>query len=248
MGGTVLGRKLFGLPRWLSLTLGLPVVALAAAGVATAVVAWDTGRPSRCRGTVVDGSLEAGRRLPYSGENYRSYSVIGFLIGRTFMHGAVRDAIRDSYAELARQHPQFRYVYAESGWPWGGQFRPHKSHANGTAVDFMVPVQRLGGDVTEMSTWFYNLWGYAEDFDASGKSSTRYIDFEAMAAHLLALSQAARKHGISIRRVIFDPAIQPRLFASKLGGQLAQQVPFSKTLAWVRHDEHYHVDFNVPCR
>lgn len=230
------------------ITAGIPAVILGGVATTMAVAGWDTGRPSRCHGDVVNGSLEGGRRLPYSGENYRSYSVLGYLIGRTFMHSAVRDAVRDSYDEVGKQNPEYRYVYAESGWPWGGRFAPHKTHANGTAVDFMVPVRRPGGDIAEMPTWMFNQWGYSEEFDSTGKSRTRYIDFDAMAAHLLALNRAARKHGISIRRVIFDPSIQPRLFSTKLGQQLAQQVAFSKTQAWVRHDEHYHVDFNVACR
>jgi penicillin-insensitive murein endopeptidase len=28
---------------------------------------------------------------------------------------------------------------------------------------------------------------------------------------------------------------------------LKQKLPFMKGKSWVRHDEHYHVDFAVPC-
>ena len=66
--------------------------------------------------------------------------------------------------------------------------------------------------------------------------------------HLLALDRAARAHSISIRRVIFDVGLQPKLAASPAGAQAMQRLAFNKQQAWVRHDEHYHVDFAVPCR
>src|SRR5712691_5810630 len=126
----------------------LPI--LAAAGFA-GYVAWlgsDGNRPSICHGTLAAGSLEGGRRLPYSGENYRAYSILGFLLGRTFVHSTVRDAMRDAYAQLGKSHPELQFIYAESSWPWGGSFRPHKTHANGTAADFLVPVRTLDGQVS----------------------------------------------------------------------------------------------------
>jgi penicillin-insensitive murein endopeptidase len=224
----------------------------ASAAVAfAAYVAWlgiDGGRPSVCHGTVVSGSLDGGRRLPHSGENYRAYSLLGFLLGRTFMHSAVRNAMRDSYAELSKSHPELRFVYAESSWPWGGGFAPHKSHANGTAVDFHVPVRTLDGQVSELPTSPFKLFGYAVDFDTTGRSGSQRLDFDAMALHLLALDRAARANGIRIRRVIFDVGLQPKLAATGPGKQLVGRVAFNKQQAWVRHDEHYHVDFDVPCR
>src|SRR5262245_65865779 len=83
-----------------------------------AYVAWlglVDGRASLCHGTVVNGSLEGGRRLPYAGDNFRAYSLLGFLLGRTFAHETVRNAMRDAYAELSKSHPELRFVYAEIG-------------------------------------------------------------------------------------------------------------------------------------
>ena len=206
------------------------------------------GRASICHGTVVNGSLEGGRRLPYAGDNYRAYSLLGFLLGRTFVHEAVRDAMRDAYAELSRSHPELRFVYAESGWPWGGSFAPHKSHANGTAVDFHVPVRTLDGRISELTTSLFNQFGYAVEFDSAGRAGSHRIDFEAMGLHLLALDRAAHAHGIGIRRVIFDVGLQPKLAATASGAQAMKRLAFNQQQAWVRHDEHYHVDFAVACR
>jgi penicillin-insensitive murein endopeptidase len=226
----------------------LPV--LAVAGFA-AYVAWlgiDSNQPSVCRGTVAGGRLEGGRRLPSSGANYRAYSTAGFLLGRTFLHSLVRNAMRDAYAELSKSHPELRFIYAESGWPWGGRFAPHKTHANGTAADFHVPVRTLDGQVSELPTSPFNQFGYAVEFDNSGRAGSHRLDFVAMAMHLLALDRAARAHGIGIRRVIFDVGLQPMLFATGPGSQLRGRIAFNKNQAWVRHDEHYHVDFDVPCQ
>lgn len=225
-----------------------PLCGIAGLGGYTAWLAANSGQPSICHGDVVNGRLEGGRRLPYSGENYRAYSLLGFLLGRTFVHGAVREAMRDAYAELSRSHPELRFVYGESAWPWGGHFWPHKSHANGTAADFFVPVRTLDGAVSELPTWPWALFGYAVQFDKAGRSGSRTIDFEAMALHLLALDRATRAHGIGIRRIIFDVALQSRLAATGSGASVMRRFTFNKQQAWVRHDEHYHVDFAVPCR
>lgn len=237
-----------GLRRALLATCALP--AAAAAGFA-AYVAWlgiDGGRPSTCRGNAVAGSLESGRRLPYSGENYRAYSILGFLAGRTFVHEAVRNTMRDAYAQLSKSHPQLRFVYAETGWPWGGRFAPHKTHANGTSADFHVPVRTPDGAVSELPTSPLNQFGYAVEFDGAGRSGTLRIDFEAMGLHLLALDQAARANGIAIRRVIFDTRLQPKLAATVSGAHALKRLAFNKQQAWVRHDEHYHIDFAVTCK
>ena len=226
----------------------LPVSAAAGFAAYVAWLAIDSGRPSVCRGTVVNGSLEGGRRLPYSGDNYSAYSTAGFLAGRTFVHSAVRKTMLDAYAELSKSRPELRFIYAESGWPWGGRFAPHKTHANGTAVDFHVPVRTLDGKVAELPATPFNQLGYAIEFDRSGQAGSLKIDFEAMALHLLALDRAARANGIGIRRVIFDVNLQPKLLATGPGAQVRGRIALSKQQAWVRHDEHYHVDFDVPCR
>jgi penicillin-insensitive murein endopeptidase len=208
----------------------------------------DHERPSVCYGDAVSGRLEGARRLPYSGENYRAYSMLGFGLGRTYVHSIVRNVMLDAYAELAKSHPELRFIYGESGWATGGRFPPHKGHANGTAVDFFVPVRTLEGKVSLLPISSFNLMGYAIQFDRNGRSGSSTIDFEAMALHLLALERAARAHGIAIRRVIFDINLQPKLAATRSGRQVMGLLAFNKQQAWVRHDEHYHVDFRVPCR
>jgi hypothetical protein len=40
----------------------------------------------------------------------------------------------------------------------------------------------------------------------------------------------------------------PKLFATQRGAYLQQHLNFMKGKPWVRHDEHYHVDFAIPCK
>jgi len=231
--------------------LAVGLVVVAGVGGFAGYIGWlglEGSGPSVCRGTPARGSLEGGRRLSYSGENYRAYSLILYAAGRSFMHAKVRDALRDAYAEVYKAQPELRFVYGESAWPWGGPLPPHKTHANGTSVDFFVPVRTEDGKVAEVPSSIFNQYGYSVRFDRAGRYGGLRIDFEAMGEHLLALDKAARAHGIRIRRVIFDVNLQPKLAATKAGGAAKARIAFAAQNAWVPHSEHYHVDFEVGCR
>ncbi|MEJ2229252.1 MAG: penicillin-insensitive murein endopeptidase [Alphaproteobacteria bacterium] len=225
------------------------LISVPAVAAGMSYYASDDGKPSVCYGNAVHGRLENAKRLPYSGTNYRAYHLGGFLAGRTFMHSSVRDAIRDAYAELAASDPELRFVYAEASWPWGGRLRPHRTHANGTSVDFMTPVRDSAGKVQELTGSVVNMLGYAIRFDnkGRGKGHDLNIDFEAMAKHLIALNKAAKKHHIRISRVIFEPPLLKHLRRTPSGRKL-RGINFMNSRAWFRHDQHYHVDFAVPCK
>jgi penicillin-insensitive murein endopeptidase len=51
-----------------------------------------------------------------------------------------------------------------------------------------------------------------------------------------------------MRIIILEPLLQPQLFKTKHGAYLREHLSFSRKRSWVRHDEHYHVDFIVPYR
>ena len=230
----------------------LSVFVCVLAGLAAGVVAYfgiEDGKPSVCSGGVVGGHLANGKRLPLSGPNFSAYHIAGYLTGRTFMHGLARDAVLDAYKALQQSAPEQRYVYAEAGWPFGGAFPPHRSHSNGTSVDFMVPLRSDRGATVQVPASVFNKLGYNAKFDDEGRDANGLrIDFEAIAQHLLALDKAARGRGIKINRVIFEPSLQRHLFAAASGQALPQRVTFMDRAAWVRHDQHYHVDFAIPCK
>lgn len=203
---------------------------------------------SICYGTPSRGRLEAGERLPLKGENFSSYSLLGYTLGRTTVHDRVKAVIVKTYEELYSHLPDKTFVYGETGWPEGGSIKPHKTHQNGLSVDFMVPVVDSRGKSVALPTHLLNKWGYGIEFDKAGKYKDYTIDFEALAAHLFYLDQVARQMGVGIRRVIFDPDLRPHLTKTKYWKDLSGHLRFSKHRSWVRHDEHYHVDFEVPCK
>lgn len=203
---------------------------------------------SICFGTPSQGRLQGGTPIPESGANFSAYSSLGVSLGRTYVHSKVARVISTAYQTLARSQASQVYVYGESGWENGGQIKPHRTHQNGLAVDFMVPVLDSAGRSVPLPTGVTNKFGYDIEFDKNARYDGLSIDFEAIAEHLYALHGAARQNGVGVARVIFEPGFLPRLYKTKRGSFIKQHINFMKTQAWVRHDEHYHIDFAFPCR
>jgi penicillin-insensitive murein endopeptidase len=203
---------------------------------------------SQCHGTVSKGRIENSVKLPASGRNFTAYSALGVAAGRTHVHSKVADILLAAYDELAQAQPSNVYVYGETGWASGGRFRPHRTHQNGLSVDFFVPVRNAAGQSVPLPTGVTNKLGYDIEFDRAGKHGEYTIDFPALAEHLYQLHLAAQAQGAGLSLVILDPAYLPRLFATERGPYLRGTLPFMKGQPWVRHDEHYHVDFSVPCK
>ncbi|HKY63527.1 MAG TPA: penicillin-insensitive murein endopeptidase [bacterium] len=202
---------------------------------------------SRCFGKPAQGRIEGAWRLPLFGPNFQAYSVLGWALGRSYVHSRVHRVILTAYARLERPDSNFNYIYGETGLEAGGEFWPHVTHQNGLSVDFMVPVRNERGKPVDFPGRVWNRFGYDLEFDAEGRVPGYRIDFEALAEHLFELHRAARREGIGIRLVIFDPALTERLFETRHGPYLAKHVRFLRRPARWRHDEHYHVDFKVPC-
>jgi penicillin-insensitive murein DD-endopeptidase len=202
---------------------------------------------SQCFGTVSKGRLENGVKLPASGPNFNAYSKVAGAAGRTYVHSKVHEVVAAAYAALATTSPSTVYVYGETGWAGGGRFRPHRTHQNGLSVDFFVPVRDAQGRSVALPTSVLDRFGYDIEFDEGGRFGEYTIDFAAMAEHLHQLQVSARKLGVGISLVIVDPPFLAPLYATPQGDRL-KQLPFMKGRPWVRHDEHYHVDFAVPCK
>lgn len=201
---------------------------------------------STCFGTTSNGRLEGACKLPAKGDNFSAYSSMLRLAGRTHVHCTVQSIILDAYAALAEQRPHTSFVYGETGLKKGGRFKPHKTHQNGLSVDFMVPVRDAEGDSVPLPTSVLNKFGYDIEFSSTGRYEDLSIDYEAITAHLAALSHAASRHGVGIWRVIFDPKLQKALEETDAWTEVSS-LTFNQRPSWVRHDEHYHVDFLIPC-
>jgi penicillin-insensitive murein endopeptidase len=201
---------------------------------------------SVCYGQTHHGSIEGAVRLPAEGDNFQVFSQLAYHLGRTHVHQQVARVMLAAYQELTLSHPETQFMYAETGWLRGGPFKPHKTHQNGLSVDFMVPVVRSGQSV-HLPINAGNRWGYGIEFDDQGRYAGYHMDFSALAAHLKALHQQAVTAGIGIRKVYLDPRLQPAVLATADGEYLRQHINFNERQAWVRHDEHYHVDFAIDC-
>ena len=203
---------------------------------------------SQCYGKVGNGRLEHGVKLPLRGDNFSAYSVMAAGAGRTYLHSTAARSVVDAYVRLVSASPASRYVYGETGLAAGGRFKPHRTHQNGLSVDFFVPVRDASGKPAVLPTQTQSRFGYDIEFDARGAYQQYRIDFAALAEHLYQLHVAARANGVGIDKVIIDTAFLPQLFATPRGPWLKSNLPFMKGKPWVRHDEHYHVDFAIPCK
>jgi penicillin-insensitive murein endopeptidase len=112
----------------------------------------------------------------------------------------------------------------------------------------MVPVLDEAGKSVPLPTGLLQKFGYSIEFDGNGKYKSYRIDFEAISEHLYQLDLAAKHDGSGLSLVIFDLPYLPKLFATKRGAYLKENIPFMKGKPWIRHDEHYHVDFKIPCK
>lgn len=205
-------------------------------------------KESICYGTTSKGRLDNGIALPSSGSNYVVYSNIARLAGRTYVHTQVADIIVKAYQRLEVDQADKVFKYAETGFEEGGQFKPHKTHRNGLSVDFMTPVVNNFGQSVHLPTHLVNKFGYDIEFDTNHQYDEFTIDYIALAAHIVALHKEAVNQGVDLWRVIFDPKLQPELFKTPYGPYLKKYIQFSKKRSWVRHDEHYHIDFAIPCK
>ncbi|CCN81915.1 putative peptidase [Vibrio nigripulchritudo SFn27] len=203
---------------------------------------------SVCFGTTSNGSLEGGVKLPLYGENFETYSYTASVAGRTYVHSEVKAIILSAYKNLELSHPDKVFKYAETGFEEGGKFSPHKTHRNGLSVDFMTPMINEDGESVHLPTHPFNKLGYDIELDKKGRYDELGIDYTALAAHLVELHKESKKRGHDLWRVIFDPKLQAGLFKTTYGTYIKDNIRLSKRRSWVRHDEHYHVDFIVPCK
>ncbi|MFK8011742.1 MAG: penicillin-insensitive murein endopeptidase [Marinicellaceae bacterium] len=203
---------------------------------------------SECYGISSDGFIKNSVQLPSEGDNYVIYHKFGSILGRNHVHSKVASILINSYEKIHQKHPDLVYKYAETGWKNGGNFKPHKTHQNGLSVDFMVPVRDEFNQSVQLPTTVSNKFGYAIEFNKKGEFKNYKIDYESMALHIVELDKEARLQGIKLKRVIFAPELRQHLFKTSQANYLNKNIVFMKNKAWVRHDEHYHIDFDIICK
>jgi penicillin-insensitive murein endopeptidase len=204
---------------------------------------------SKSTGTVSDGALENGRRFPKKGENYKYFSKLSYaLFNRAWVHSKVLEITLQAYEECKTTCPYTKFLLMECSKKHGGRMWPHRTHQNGTSIDFGTPLLKKGKPYNRDNG--YGLMHYAMSFDEHGVligNKKVSIDFETMAKHILALDRAARKNGMYIKKVILKLDLKDVFFATPSGKKVKEKgIYFAQNLPPVIdkvHDDHYHVDF-----
>lgn len=195
------------------------------------------------RGALTCGEAKVPTIRPaLSGEGWRSYCVPCVWANRTFGRVPVIESLEAALTTASAAHAGTTFLYGEIGFPSGEEFPPHRTHREGLSVDILVPLE--GGVIPAHA---FNRFGYDVEFDAAGHGPAGRIHFAALATLIDALRAEAEARGGRVRRVIFAPDLQPFLFGTEAGRGLAARVAFNSAEAWVRHDDHIHVDFDFPC-
>lgn len=205
--------------------------------------------PSASKGSVKKGELVNGRRFPYKGKNYKYFSPMSFILfNRAWVHSKVLNISLEAYKDCERTCPDRKFLLMECSEKNGGKMWPHRTHQNGTSIDFATPLLKKGQPYH--FDHHYGIWHYALKFDEDGKLTTNKkveIDFETMAKHILALEKAARKRGMYIKKVILKVNLKDNFFKTPTGKKVkAKGIYFVRSLPKMVdnvHDDHYHIDF-----
>ncbi|MBI5495065.1 MAG: penicillin-insensitive murein endopeptidase [Deltaproteobacteria bacterium] len=193
------------------------------------------------------GRLTGGVALPCAGPNFEAATSLTCKLGRHHLHPRVRDTLVDAWAALAVTHPRRRWQYGEMGWLKGGKFRPHHTHQAGRSADFFFPAVDAAGAPTTLDANPANLFGYNLHFHTDGRLGEDAFDGAALADHLLALEAAGRARGVRIRLIIMDAPFRERALAARPALRALQE-RFSRKPVWIAHDQHYHVEFDLPAQ
>jgi len=204
---------------------------------------------SKSKGTVKNGELINGRRFPKKGNNYKYFSKMTyFLKNRAWVNSHVLDITLEAYKECELTMPKRRFLLMECSHKKGGKMWPHRTHQNGTSIDFASPLKKnkqpYHGDQWK------GVFHYAMQFDTFGRcigNKDISIDFEAMGKHILALEKAAKKRNMYIKKVLLKIDLKDDFFKTKSGKHVKDKgIYFAKYLPKFIdnvHDDHYHIDF-----
>lgn len=204
---------------------------------------------SKSIGTVSNGKLINGYKIPYKGDNFKYFSAFDyFVLGRCYMHSDIYQIVIDSYKDLNKIYPDYTFKIMECSKRRGGRPFPHKTHQNGTSIDFMTPLKK-GNKIVRLYDKI-GMWRYLMKFDSNGKARINKnieIDFDKTAKHILILDKTARANGYRIKKVILETNLKDEIYNSKFGKELKNSnIYFVRSLPKIineLHDDHYHIDF-----
>ena len=201
------------------------------------------------KGTVKNGELINGRRFPKKGSNYKYFSKITyFLKNRAWVNAKVLDIAIEAYKKCEITMPKRKFLLMECSHKKGGRMWPHRTHQNGTSIDFASPLKK--NEKPYHGDQWKGVFHYAMQFDAFGRwkrNKNISIDFEAIGKHILALEKEANKRNMFIKKVLLKINLKDEFFKTKSGKKVKSKgIYFAKYLPKLIddvHDDHYHIDF-----
>ncbi len=204
-------------------------------------------------GKVNNGSLINGSKFSYKGENYSYFSSTSyFILNRCYVNDKVKKVTLKAYQNLYKKFPKQKWGIMECSRRHGGKMKPHRTHQNGTSIDFMTPMIWVKSKKQYRWKSHLGIWHYLLTFDQDGYLNKRknvQIDFDMLAYHILELNKEAKAEGISIKKVLLKINLKDNLFKSKIGAKLKNSgIYFAKYLTPMvdnMHDDHYHIDFGI---
>jgi len=204
---------------------------------------------SKAIGSVRNGKLENAWLFPYSGPNFRYFSPLSyFILNNAYTHSTTWKVVMDAYETCEKTCPGIQFRLMECSKRDGGKMLIHRTHQNGTSIDFMVPKKNQNGQ-TKWIDWI-GMWHYLLDFDSKGRllfAKGTEIDFETLGKHILAVDDAAHANGMRIRKIILREEVVDDLYRTDSGKEVKRRgIYLVRGLhGFVNqvHDDHYHVDF-----
>ena len=89
------------------------------------------------------GSLKNGRRFPKKGTNFKYFSKLTYFIdNRAWVHEKVCMATLEAYKICEQMMPERKFMIMECSHRKGGKMFPHRTHQNGTSIDFASPLTK----------------------------------------------------------------------------------------------------------
>lgn len=199
-------------------------------------------------GSVSNGSIENAALMPFYGKNFQYFDINSYLKGRAFTHSTTKEIILNTYSRLNKELPERFFYLMELSHEHGGKIAPHRTHQNGTSVDFMMPKTSNGKIFYGLDT--IGIDHYLLDFNNSGICNSDpevSVDFNLIARHILYLDEEARKLGYKISKVIIKLEYKDDLYQTEYGKKIKERnIYFARNLSPLinkLHDDHFHVDF-----
>ena len=181
------------------------------------LIVFESSKPSISMGKTTNGTIEYAKRIPYQGENYISYSFLGYLWGRTYVTDAVKNTIEESFESIGPKVDGRVFVVGEASLKHGGPTAFHKGKQNGLEVDFLLPFNTAKGE-KYTSQNIFNTWNYGLKIEAGKFEDDLEVDYNALATHIAALYRIAPKYGLSIKKIEMHPDIFNGLYGNSVGG------------------------------